>query len=335
VTTAVQERLYRNHWNNTDSIESLSDLISMNFDGLRDDVIKLLADETVEMNTRSCQNDLNVLANRDDVLTALAHLGYLGFTSTGLTTGEVFIPNNEVAERHQTAIETLGMPIVAKLLIQSKRLLEETWNLNGAFVAERLNEVHAMETSVFKHDDENSLAGMVVIAYFAAKEYYVAFREPPTGEGFADVVFSPRTPYRDKPTVLVELKWNRSTKSAIDQIKRNKWPQRLEGLGGPLLMVGINYDEKTKKHHCVIERTELPGRTNPPTSNRPGSKKKNLKSSDLAATLALREDELTCFERSQVAVRNGDLIRHRRRQARSRHRAEGILRFHPFIFWAI
>ncbi len=54
--------------------------------------------------------------------------------------------------------------------------------------------------------------------------------------------------------IVVELKWDRSAKAAISQIKEKQYPESLEQYWGEVLLVGINYDKKTKKHLCVIER---------------------------------------------------------------------------------
>lgn len=58
------------------------------------------------------------------------------------------------------------------------------------------------------------------------------------------------------PVILIELKWNKNVSSAIEQIKRNDYPQALKKYGGDILLVGINYDAKSKKHTCKIEKYE-------------------------------------------------------------------------------
>ncbi|GFO92481.1 hypothetical protein ANHA31_27880 [Anaerobutyricum hallii] len=52
------------------------------------------------------------------------------------------------------------------------------------------------------------------------------------------------------------MKWNKSAKSALQQIKDRKYPASIEQYTGDILLVGINYDKKTKKHECVIEQYE-------------------------------------------------------------------------------
>lgn len=56
------------------------------------------------------------------------------------------------------------------------------------------------------------------------------------------------------PVMVIELKWNKSAGSAIEQIKDKKYPQVFEGYGSDILLVGISYDEKTKRHECMIEK---------------------------------------------------------------------------------
>lgn len=79
-------------------------------------------------------------------------------------------------------------------------------------------------------------------------------RELPTGRGFADFVYIPKPEYKaDYPALVVELKWNKTADTALQQIKDRKYPQSLEPYIGNILLVGINYDKKTKEHSCVIE----------------------------------------------------------------------------------
>ncbi len=52
----------------------------------------------------------------------------------------------------------------------------------------------------------------------------------------------------------MELKWNKSSEGAIEQIKEKNYPAVIKDYGGEILLVGINYDEKLKTHSCVIER---------------------------------------------------------------------------------
>ena len=52
----------------------------------------------------------------------------------------------------------------------------------------------------------------------------------------------------------IELKWNKTSDGAIQQIKNRDYSGVLKEYGGEILLVGINYDEKSKKHTCRIEK---------------------------------------------------------------------------------
>lgn len=54
--------------------------------------------------------------------------------------------------------------------------------------------------------------------------------------------------------MLVELKWNKNAKTAIQQIKEKKYPSAFESYAGDILLVGINYSKKSKEHQCIIEK---------------------------------------------------------------------------------
>ena len=86
------------------------------------------------------------------------------------------------------------------------------------------------------------------------KYYYKPKRELPAGKGFADIIYFPKPQYMNKyPTLVIELKWNHSTKTAIDQIKEKQYPESIKDYTGNILLIGINYDKKNKKHTCQIE----------------------------------------------------------------------------------
>lgn len=112
--------------------------------------------------------------------------------------------------------------------------------------------IHNETASILKYNDENSLTCTVLMAYYSAKVYYMdPIMECPTGKGFADIVYLPRRNI-DRPALVIELKWNKSTDGAIAQIKERKYASWIRGYTGTILLVAVNYDEK-KGHTCVIE----------------------------------------------------------------------------------
>lgn len=88
---------------------------------------------------------------------------------------------------------------------------------------------------------------------YAARNFYTVHREMAGGKGFADLVFIPRRKFQEKPALVVELKWNQSAEGAIAQIGKKEYCASLEEYKGNILLVGVNYDKKTKEHNCVIE----------------------------------------------------------------------------------
>ena len=75
-------------------------------------------------------------------------------------------------------------------------------------------------------------------------------------KGFADMVFIPRANAGNRPAMVVELKYDQSADSAINQIKERRYQGALSGYSDKILLVGVNYEadgEDKKKHTCVIE----------------------------------------------------------------------------------
>jgi hypothetical protein len=249
VVASMTSHRFDNYWNQTETFEALKDYIVMNYEGLKDTIIELLAGNRKKIDISSFSNDMTTFQSVDDILTLLIHLGYLGYD---FSTEEVFIPNSEVASVFVTSIKSADWHEVVKAVKSSEELLQATWNQDTKAVAKGLEQAH-FETSILKYNDENSLSCVISLAYYSARIYYTQIRELPTGKGFADLVFLPRKNHLDKPAIVVELKWDKSAKGAIAQIKDKNYVKALEEYQGNLLLVGVNYDIKTKKHECEIE----------------------------------------------------------------------------------
>ena len=247
VVASLIRNKFGNYWTSTETYEALQVYIDLNKDGLKDSVIEMLAGESVPVQTSSFQNDMTTFDTKDDVLTLLIHLGYLGYNSSDHT---CYIPNKEVIDSFVNSIRKSNWEETTKALLSSRELLEATWRKDEEAVARYIEEAH-LNTSILTYNNENALAYTLSLAYISARDYYTMIREMPTGKGFADVVL---IPYRDKPAMIIELKWNKDIKTAIDQIKEKKYPKGLEKYKDNLLIVGISYDKKTKKHTCHIEK---------------------------------------------------------------------------------
>lgn len=249
VVLAVLSGVCDAYWNQTETFEALRMYIDMNFEGLKDDVLSMIAGENVAVNTGSFTNDMVTFHSEDDVLTLLIHLGYLGYDFNNKC---VFIPNNEIRNEYVNAVSVSQWGEVSKALKNSADTLQAIWNGRTSQVIEGIEQAH-FETSHIQYNDENALSYTISLALYAARNFYTVYRELPTGKGFADMVFIPRKKFPDKPALVVELKWNKDAEGAIKQIKDKQYCKSLEDYAGQILLVGINYEPGTKEHTCIIE----------------------------------------------------------------------------------
>lgn len=219
----------------------------------KDDVIEMLGGGHCRANPDKFQNDMVTFRSRDDVFALLIHLGYLAFDHDRR---EVYIPNEEIRSEFVNAIEGSEWNTVVSAIAASDKLLRATLKKEEEKVADAIGRVHMENISVIRYNDENSLSCVITLAYYSAMKDYVLIRELPTGEGFADIAFLPRQ-HTDSPALLVELKYDHTAESAIDQIRTRKYTGKLMDYSGTVLLVGISYDRKTRLHQCRIEDAVL------------------------------------------------------------------------------
>ena len=273
VMRAINDEEYGSYWTTTGAYDSVNTYIQMNFDGLKDDIIRMLSGEHVYVNTLKFQNDMRVINGKNDVLTVLIHLGYLAYDGDAQ---ECYIPNKEVADEFLNAVEDTSWERLVEALTASQNLLAATISGNGQAVAKGISQAHDEHTSILSYNDENSLACVLSVAYIWARNEYIIHREYATGKGYADLVMIPRRNV-SKPALVIELtneredsgacsryperggsrqsqlKFNHSADTAIDQIKRKEYPAKIADYTGDILLVGINYDKESKQHTCKIE----------------------------------------------------------------------------------
>lgn len=253
IMRAMQKGVFRSYWQYTSAAENLETLININKDGLQEDILKLIAGEQIIVNTKKFKNDFTSFSSKDDVLTLLIHLGYLVYDPK---TRRVRIPNEEVRFEFDELLQDAQHTQLAKLITDSEHLLQDTLNGNETAVVESIKRVRDTNYAPMYYNNEQSLRYVIKFAYIVCVDYYLKVEELPSGHGIADVVFIPK---RDTalPAMIVELKWNEDADGAIDQIKDRNYPAVLNGYGGELVLVGINYDQKTNNHSCKIERINI------------------------------------------------------------------------------
>ncbi len=250
VMQAIDSGRCRSFWASTGAYDAVVNYIQMNYEGLKDDVISMLAGGRCSVDPTGFQNDMYIIHSKNDVFTVLIHLGYLSYN---WRKDECYIPNREVAGEMVNAVKATNWRHLADALDASKQLLQDTIDGDEEAVARGVDVAHDENTSILSYNNENSLACVLSIAYYYARNDYVMHRELATGKGFADIVLIPRKNV-DSPAIVLELKFWQDADAAIDQIKRKQYPAKVAEHTNNLLLVGINYDRETKQHTCHIER---------------------------------------------------------------------------------
>ena len=247
---SIETGKFAGFWGATSSYEVISDRIQQNFAGIKDDVIRMISGESVDVNVTSYKNTMKSFVTKSDVLTYLIHLGYLAYNDNDSTCK---IPNKEVRQEWINALEADKDYSETNAIIKaSKELLSETLAGNAEAVAASLDESHIHVTSNRSYNNEYALQSAIYLSFIYALNKYTCFRELTTGKGFADMVYVPLS--KDLPALIIELKHNKCAQTALSQIKEKQYFDSLKNYSGNMLFVGINYDENTKKHDCKIEK---------------------------------------------------------------------------------
>lgn len=246
VVEALEEGCCRDYWSQTGGFSELEEYITMDFDGLGQTVTRMLGGEEVPVNVLGFSNDLDSFQDKDEVITALIHLGYLTIRD-----GKVRIPNRELMEEFGNTVKRLSWGQVSKLLNQSRILLKATLQMDEAAVADMLEGVHDDMHEFKEYNNEHTLKCVIHLAYYAAIDDYELKFEENAGKGIADCIMLPRR--AGEPGIILELKYNGTSEGAIAQIEEKNYLAGIPENVKRIILVGINYNKKTKKHECKIK----------------------------------------------------------------------------------
>lgn len=139
VVEAMTTGIIKDYWNKTETYEALAEYIRKDYDGLKEAVALLMDGGRLEIDTSTYQNDMTTFTCRDDVLSLLVHLGYLGYDDRS---SEVFIPNREIFDEFKTSTKGNEWTDTFKLFDLSLELLNATWNCDEMKVAELVEQAH-------------------------------------------------------------------------------------------------------------------------------------------------------------------------------------------------
>lgn len=132
VVSVMTKGKFRSYWSETGSYEVVVPLISMNYDGLKTAIIEMLSGAEVAVNTATFKNDPAKIASKDDVITYLIHLGYLGYNEDSET---AFIPNEEIRQELITAVKSSNWNELIGFQEESRELLMATLAMDTKRVA--------------------------------------------------------------------------------------------------------------------------------------------------------------------------------------------------------
>ena len=250
IVEAIDNNEICGYWIQTGSYEALKNYILMDFEGILQDVKTMIGGGHVDVRVSSYLNTMTDFHSKHDVFTYLIHLGYLAYDRKKQ---QCYIPNREVRDQWILSVEqSPDYKGVMDLVDSSKQLMESTIEGDSAAVAEALNKAHEQICNNLNYNNEGTFQSVICLAYFYANLKYTIVKEMPAGKGVADVVMIPYVP--NTPALIIELKRNACEKTALNQIRAKNYGNALEKYSGDLLFVGVNYNEKTKEHKCVIEK---------------------------------------------------------------------------------
>ena len=244
VSKALASGACRNYWTGTGPMNEVKDLISYNVKDLRQDIIRMVGGESIEIELSGFSAEKEKISTKNEILSAMVVYGFLTYYN-----GQLRIPNHELMLKFREALssENLGLK---QTLEDSADLLDATLNGRDEDIARMIEDLHDEKIPFFQYNDENSLACVIVMGYLSALNSYTITREEKAGKGYVDFLF---TPFRKSDTaIILELKYNHSAQDAIKCILEKQYTKRLKDYPS-ILLVGINYSEATKKHTCLTE----------------------------------------------------------------------------------
>ena len=252
VVCASEEGDFQSYWSQTSVVYDAINYINLDYDGLGEAAEKLTAGLEVPVKISKFQNDLTSFRSADDVLTLLIHLGYLTYD---IEKGMAWIPNLEVQMEFGETIHDITHKETILRLKESEQFLKDIVAGNGDEVAANIQNVHMRESAPIWYNNEQALRAIVKLTFFTYRDHYIKLEELPGGTGYVDIAYIPKR-MDPSPALIIELKAGGTPEEALEQIRSRNYPASVDGLGTSVLIVAITYDkeDKTKLHHCKIER---------------------------------------------------------------------------------
>ena len=258
VVLAFSNNRLANYWTSSGPSDEIFNLLKLNINDIQKPVAQMMSGERIV-----CSIDENVInsSNTTSKLYIFSAMVVYGLLTTE-DSNKIKIPNYEIMQKFDSVLkENNDLGYINQLAMKSSEILDATLNQDEEAVAQMLEFVHDTETPLFSYNRENELTAVVNLVYLAARDLYFVSREDKAGKGFTDIIFTPKNPADE--AIILELKVDSTPEEAISQIRQKNYAQRfMERVGeksyytGNILLVGISYDKKEKKHACKIEVLE-------------------------------------------------------------------------------
>ena len=257
VVEALTLKRCGDYWTATSSIEAITDYMNYDHGVLKGEITKMLSGGKISFDPGKFSNDLTKVDSKDAALTVLVHLGYLAYLpgEQDEEEGACYIPNEEIRREFERALEKLDWSGIYDPIFHSERLLKDTLAGDTDAINKAFDRNHRELASPFSKNDENVLSVIAIVSYYKARNHYSVRKEETSMNGRSDISFFPKE--AGYPPFIVELKAGHSHEEAIEQIKERRYWEAWDGYKGKVLLVGINYDEKTLKHSSKTEWIEI------------------------------------------------------------------------------
>ena len=105
----------------------------MDYQGLKAAIIEMLSGADIRINIATFKNDIVSMKTKDDVLTYLIHLGYLGYNQERRT---AFVPTEEIRQELITAVESKSWNEMLIFQQTSEEILNATLDMDTEEVAD-------------------------------------------------------------------------------------------------------------------------------------------------------------------------------------------------------
>lgn len=255
VVLALSNNSLDNYWTGSGPYDEIFYYIRNNVDSVRDDLALMVSGVSVPSKIQEYAATSQSLKTKEEIFSAMVVYGFLSYEN-----GAVSIPNKELMDQFSDMLKReSSLGYVYQLAKASEKMLRATLAKDTETMEQILELAHDTESPILSYSHETELSAVVNLVYLSARDSYRVEREEKAGKGFVDFIFYPEIPPATDGIIL-ELKVDHSPEEAIAQIKEKNYAARFGGRTAKsgtkpqrILLVGIGYDRRKKKHSCKIE----------------------------------------------------------------------------------